>query len=318
MLSFRDSIFLHQTTTTAGIPLTPQEIKQSALDAGPARRFHDAPWLRVADTEVLGPFLAAFGISRHSPRIDLIDRVTKAFSRLPFENLTKIIKADSVTNPSSAMRYPDELLGDYMRWGTGGTCFSLTASLIAVLDALGIEAYPVLADRHYGADTHCGVLIPAPGGDLFLCDPGYLLFAPVKIPSERPIAFENGFNAVELVPLAGATRLELYTTVKGNRKLRLTFKVAPVDDAAFGRAWERSFAFEMMSYPVLTRTSQGCHQYLQANTLAVRDSIRTHRTALSPREQLEFITVTAGIHKDVAARALEIVDYGIHAAAARR
>jgi len=95
-------------------------------------------------------------------------------------------------------------------------------------------------------------------GEILLCDPGYLLFAPVKVPRETPSSFDNGFNRVELRPLCGGTKLELFTIVKGNRKLRLTFKMEPVADAAFGKAWEQSFAFEMMSYPVLTRTANGC------------------------------------------------------------
>ena len=283
-----------------------------------SKRIHDAPWLQIRDPELLGRFLSRFGIAPQSNEIALVDQVTRAFSHLPFENLTKIIKAESVTSASSAMRYPDEVIGDYLKWASGGTCFSLTASLVATLDALGIEAYPVLADRHYGPDTHCGVMLMSAGGEILLCDPGYLLFAPVKVPREAPSAFDNGFNRVELRPLCGGTRLELFTIVKGNRKLRLTFKMEPVADAAFGKAWEQSFAFEMMSYPVLTRTANGCHQYLQANVLAVRDAVRTQRTTLSPDQQIDFFTGAAGIDKSIVTRALEIVKYGHDTAAARR
>lgn len=293
-------------------------MEPSSLDAPAARRMHDAPWLTIRDTDLLSRFCARFGINRESPKIALVNQIAATFARLPFENLTKIIKADSVTSPSSAMRYPDEVIGDFLKWGTGGTCFSLTASMVAVFDAMGIEAYPVLADRHYGPDTHCGVMLVQGGGEFLLCDPGYLLFAPVKIPREEAATFDNGFNRVELRPLHGGMRLELYTLVKGNRKLRLTFKLEPIADDAFGRAWERSFAFEMMSYPVLTRTQSGCHQYLQANRLAVRDSQRTQRTTLTPDRQIEFFTVSAGIERDIVTRALEIVNYGLDSAAAAR
>ena len=293
-------------------------MKPSQQETSAARRFHDAPWLTIRDPELLGRFCARFGIDPQSPRIALLNQAAAAFACLPFENLTKIIKADSVTSPSSAMRHPDEVIGDFLKWGTGGACFSLTASMVAVLDAMGIEAYPVLADRHYGADTHCGIMLAQAGGELLLCDPGYLLFAPVKIPLGEPLTFDNGFNRVELQPTGGGTRLELYTIVKGNRKLRLTFKLEPVSDDAFGIAWERSFAFEMMSYPVLTRTQSGCHEYLQANRLAVRDSQRTQRTTLTRDKQIEFFTVSAGIDRSIVTRALEIVNYGLDSSAAAR
>jgi hypothetical protein len=248
----------------------------------------------------------------------LINRVAGGFKNLPFENLTKILKADTVISAGSAMRYPDELLNDFLKWGTGGTCFSLTASVVAVFDSLGIEAYPVLADRHYGINTHCGLIIIQPGGDVLILDPGYLLFAPVQIPKEQPAFFDTGFNRIELRPASGGTRLELYTSVKGNRKLRLTFKLEPVSDAAFGKAWEQSFAFEMMTYPVLTRTVNGCHQYLQGNVLAMRDSERTRRLTLTPEKQVEFFTASAGMDKTIVTRALEIVKYGLNSSAAQR
>jgi arylamine N-acetyltransferase len=293
-------------------------MEHSAFIAPAFKRIHDAPWLTIRDPELLGRFCARFGIDPQLPGIARINQVAAAFACLPFENLTKIIKADRVTSPSSAMRYPDEVIGDFLRWGTGGTCFSLTASVVGVLDALGIEAYPVLADRHYGPDTHCGIMLVQSGGEFLLCDPGYLLFAPVKVPREEPVTFENGFNRVELQPVHSGMRIELYTVVKGNRKLRLTFKLEPVADDAFGRAWERSFAFEMMSYPVLTRTESGCHQYLQANVLAVRNSQRTQRTILTRDKQIEFFTTSAGIDRNIVTRALEIVNYGLDSAAAGR
>jgi arylamine N-acetyltransferase len=282
-----------------------------------SRPVHDAPWLRLCDERLLARFLSRFGIPRQLPRSQLILRVTEAFAQVPYENLTKILKADRVISAGSALRHPDELIADFLNWGSGGTCFSLTASLVAILDGLGIETYPVLADRHYGADTHCGLMIVGPGGELQLLDPGYLLFAPVAIPREQPAVFETGFNRIELRPAAG-DRLELYTIVKTNRKLRLTFKLAPVSDEAFGKAWQRSFAFEMMTYPVLTRQVNGCHQYLQGNVLAVRDSRHTERTVLTPAKQIEFISSTLGMNRQIVTRALELVNYGLDSAAAAR
>jgi hypothetical protein len=283
-----------------------------------AKPLHDAPWLRLLDAELLPRLLVKFGLDPLLHRDEIIYRLADAYKTIPFENLTKIIKADTVISASSAMRYPDEVIGDFLKWGTGGTCFSLTASLVAVYDSLGIEAYPVLADRHYGINTHCGLMIMQPGGQALILDPGYLLFAPMHIPVEQPLFFDTGFNRIELRPINGGTRLELYTIVKGNRKLRLTFKMELVSDQAFGKAWEQSFAFEMMSYPVLTRTINGSHHYLQANVLAVRDSRRTQRTMLTPEKQIEFFTTTAGINKSIVTRALEIVNYGLNSAAAVR
>jgi arylamine N-acetyltransferase len=279
---------------------------------------HDAPWLRLIDPDLLRRFLARFAIDPELRGFPLEEKITAAFKFIPYENLTKILKADTVISARSAMRYPDEVIADFLTLGTGGTCFSLTAALAAVLDACAIEVYPILADRHYGPDTHCGLIMTRGDGQLVLIDPGYLLFAPLLIPRDGPAFFETGFNLIELLPTAGGTRLELHTIVRNNRKHRLTFKLEPVSDEAFGRAWEQSFAFEMMTYPVLTRHANGCHQYLQGNVLAIRDSEKTRRVTLTPDKQIEFISVSAGMDRDVVTRALEIVNYGINSAAASR
>jgi hypothetical protein len=263
-------------------------------------------------------FMRRFGIVRDQSHEVLLSQITEALKRVPYENLTKIIKADSVISAASAMRYPDEVIGDFLKWGTGGTCFSLTAALVALLDTLGIDAWPILADRHYGANTHCGLIIMLPGARVMLLDPGFLLFAPVEAPREAPVFFETGFNRVELRPTTGARRVELYTIVKGNRKLRLTFKMESVSDEAFGLAWEQSFQFEMMTYPVLTRQVNGCHQYLQGNVLAMRNALRTERTLLSPEQQIDFFTASANMDRGIVVKALEIVNYGRNSAAASR
>jgi len=284
----------------------------------PGKRIHDSPWLMLSDRGILERFLARFAIDPNQPSGLLLGQVTASLANIPYENLTKIIKASSVVSAASAMRYPDEVIGDFLKWGTGGTCFSLTAALAAVLDALGIDAYPVLADRHYGVNTHCGLIMPGLDGGLRLLDPGYLLFAPLPVPRDKPAYFDTPFNRVELLPIAGNTKLDLYTIVKNNRKLRLTFKLDPIDDTAFAYAWEQSFAFEMMTYPILTRHADGCHQFLQGNVLAIRDSQRTQRITLTPDKLVEFYSVSAGMDRTIVTRALEIVNYGLDAPAGRR
>jgi hypothetical protein len=281
------------------------------------KRVHDAPWLRIENDAAVHGFLARFGITDQDREM-LLFRISAAFKHVPFENLTKILKASSVISRASAKRYPDEVIGDFLRWGTGGTCFSLTASAVALLDSAGVDAWPVLADRHYGPDTHCGLIVAHPDGSVLLLDPGYLVFAPTPLPSTRSSFLETGFNRVELKPLSGGSRIELYTIVKGNRKLRLTFKIEPVSDEGFARAWEQSFAFEMMQYPVITRHVNGAHHYFQGDTLAIRDAERTRRFTLSPEEQMEFICGSVNINRDIVVRALETIRHGSAAASVSR
>ncbi|MBN1577735.1 MAG: hypothetical protein JW913_14340 [Chitinispirillaceae bacterium] len=271
--------------------------------------FHDAPVFRCADRAALHSFCQRYGIAAGGPKKTVVDQVARAFSALPYENLTKIIKAEGVVGPRSAMRLPDEVIADHLRWGTGGTCFSLTAAVIAFYDALGIEAMPLLADRHYGVNTHCGLMVPH-NERMLLIDPGYLLFIPTPLPSTSIASIALGYTTIELRPLDGGTRIELATIVKGSRKVRLTYKREPVDAETFVRAWIDSFTWEMMNYPVLNRCTAGAHLYLQGSSLAIRTAEKTERSVLDPPEQMAFIGGSMGISRDIVVKAWGVINHG--------
>ncbi|MBN1758288.1 MAG: hypothetical protein JW863_08225 [Chitinispirillaceae bacterium] len=271
--------------------------------------FHDAPCLTCPDPVIIERFCRRYGIDTTAHRSTIIDQVARAFSEIPYENLTKIIKSDALVNSRSALRFPAEVLSDHLHWGTGGTCFSLTAAIIAVFDALGIEAHPLLADRHYGCDTHCGLVVLHEHA-MLLIDPGYLFFVPTPLPETATVTIPLGYTTVELQPLDGGQRVELVTVVRGNRKSRLTYKCNPVDAETFTRAWEASFAWEMMTYPVLTRCSAGQHLYMQGGSVAVRTTERTVRRRLDPIEQMTFIGSEMGIADEIITKAWGVIRHG--------
>lgn len=272
------------------------------------QKIHDAPCFQVKE-EILSQILSKASVmSGYTPR-QKIEAIAQLFSTIPYENLTKIIKSDVLVNTRSALRYPDELLDEWIRWGTGGTCFSLTSAMIAVYNCMGIEAHPLLADRHYGIDTHCGLVTVIPDG-VFLLDPGFLLYHPVVLPQHTLVSVNTGYNVIELVPKDNGNRVEMYTVVKGSRKMRLVYKTAFVDAVRFEHAWESSFAWEMMTYPVLTRVSASQHIYLQGNALSVRSAEKTNRQKMSIDEQYTFISATMGINPGITRKALEIINNG--------
>ena len=83
--------------------------------------------------------------------------------------------------------------------------------------------------------------------------------------------------------------------------------MSPVDDETFCRAWDRSFAWEMMRYPVLTVSIDGVHVYLQDRVLRVRDGERAVKRVLSARDRYDFITRSFGIDRGVVRHALSVV-----------
>jgi hypothetical protein len=148
------------------------------------------------------------------------------------------------------------------------------------------------------------------GGKMLLIDPGYLLFVPTPLPTSATAVVSLEYTTIELCPLDNGNRIELATVVKGNRKVRLTYKRAPVDAATFQRAWVDSFTWEMMTYPVLTRCTAGQHLYLQGGSVAIRTSERTVRSKLDRAEQIAFIGKNMGVARDVVVKAWEVIHHG--------
>lgn len=255
---------------------------------------------------LLGRFAQHFGIERGREPLLVLTDVVQAFAHLPYENLSKILKEATAGRPAAARRGPAEVIADHVQFGTGGTCFSLTAALLHLVRALGWQAEPLLADRRYGPDTHCALLVWI-DGQPHLVDPGFLLLQPVPLPTDSPTTIATGFNNVVLAPQTGDAKIDLLTVRNGQTKYRLTFKAAPADAGEFLRAWDASFDWDMMHYPVLTRVRADRQLYLQGNRLAVRGPARVERATVAAGELAAQISTIFGIAPAIPAAALAIL-----------
>lgn len=255
-------------------------------------------------------FRHRFGLNNPDPeRGELLERICGAFARLPFENLTKIISHSQEVAQERSLRLPAQVLDDFLAFGTGGTCFSLNAAFIAVLSHFGFQAHPLLCDRHYGPDTHCAVLLVRDGVN-HVVDPGYLLYQPCVLPTNLTARHHTGFSELELEPLRDGAQVMLTSIVNGQRRYRLTYKVAIVDEQQLLAAWKRSFTFDMMRYPVVTFCRNGRHVYLQGDKLRVRGPEGLTTRTLTPEEQRSFVVRHCGIDERVFTQALPVVSHG--------
>ena len=261
---------------------------------------------RPQDRELLTAFLQRFRLPADQPPLDLLRAVAAAFTQLPDENLTKIIKQDQEQAAVRARRLPAEVLADHVRFGAGGTCFSLTATLLHLVRALGWEAEPLLADRRYGENTHCALLVWIDGRP-HLLDPGYLILNPIPLDTGSTTQIVTEFNELLLTPSADGRRLDLATLSQGQQKHRLTFKTSPADPGEFLHAWDASFDWDMMRYPVLTRVCAGQQLYLQGGRLQTRDRQSVRRENVSAAQLVARIAERFGLAPEIAARALAIL-----------
>ncbi len=240
-----------------------------------------------------------------SPR-ELLSQIARAFSRIPYENLTKIIKHAAQGSALRARRGPLEVVQDHVDHGTGGTCFSLTAAMLHVVRFFGWPAEPILADRRYGPNTHCAMLVWLDNTP-HLLDPGYLIVHPIALPTSGDLRAPTEFNELSLVARDGGARLDLFTLHQDRKTYRLTYRTAPVDAGEFLRAWDASFDWEMMHYPVLTRVAGGNQIYMQGNRLQLRDVEQVRRLEVDPVQLAATIAAEFGIDPRISAKALEVL-----------
>jgi arylamine N-acetyltransferase len=215
-----------------------------------------------------------------------LQRLVSTFSRIPYENLSKIIRGG--TDPLSPVRFrlPTDVMKDHIEHRLGGTCFSLTFFLEKILNYCGFSCYKVMANMKAGDNIHCAVVVVS-GGDRFLIDPGYGLNRPVVFSEQRPVRFASRHGGVELVFVPEEDRFHLFTYMARERKWRYSFADQPVSDEDFERFWMDSFSKPSLNQICLYRASPQGHLYLRKNHLRIttfrgqrKDNVREnlHRT----------------------------------------
>lgn len=258
------------------------------------------------DRRLLTEFAQRGRLATPTPSLASLEEVATAFAALPYENLSKIVRQHDQP-VSQWLESPEEILRGHWESGTGGTCFSLTATLLQLVRTMGFEAQPILADRPYGADTHCALLVWIEDQP-HLLDPGFLLVRPVPVGQPAETLLDTGVHTLSLRPQANGERLELFTREPNGWKNRLTFKLAPVDHGQFEQAWRGSFDWDMMRYPVLTRCNRQEQLYVRGLFEQRRGAAGIQRGQLQPSEYCEQIARMFGIAPEIVQRALRILE----------
>jgi arylamine N-acetyltransferase len=215
-------------------------------------------------------FLTRNKISRRRPiGIEILDEVLQAFIRIPYENLSKIIKYHKHHQDTMSLRLPDEVWQDYCRYKLGGTCFSLTFFLRAIVDFLGFSNYPVMAHMKAGENRHCALIVDF-HSDHYLLDPGYVLDVPMQINTEQRRLFRSAHAGVELRDGNAPLHYNLYTFTQDNFQWRYAFADLPVSDNAFLKHWLDSFSWNGMNGLCLTQARKDSlifiHKYFMRET----------------------------------------------------
>lgn len=202
-------------------------------------------------------FLQHYAISpRRRANMEVLQEILAGFANLPYENLSKIIKFNrSGENGAQRLRLPEEVIEDHLRWRLGGTCFSLTFYLQAILLHHGYACYAVMGDMRAGRNIHCAMVVILDGVK-HLVDPGYLLRQPMALDPAKPRLYHTEFTGVELRfdPLNEA--YDVFTFNRQEMKWRYRFADRPTPPEEFLAHWQASFHRNSMHGLCLTRATE--------------------------------------------------------------
>ena len=83
----------------------------------------------------------------------------------------------------------------------------------------------------------------------------------------------------------------------------MTFKAEPAEDGALLDAWDASFSWDMMSYPLLTRVQGGKQLYLQGSRFQRRSREEVERAELFTAEEIAH---AFGLEENLVRKALSL------------
>lgn len=245
--------------------------------AGPT--VYASPMFGPLDHRAVALFEERYGVVRAERGLDGLADLVQGFSRLPYENLSKIIAWRAGALPPTPRR-PDRVMEDHAALGTGGTCFSLTELLRQLVASRGLEARPVMAHMKHGLDIHCALQVELHGRP-YLLDPGYLVGRPLPLEPGSEADWRPGEGrllaggAIPGVPDTGG--LDLFTMEPEGPRWRYRLGARPARPVEFERRWLESFRLPGMRSLVVTRRAEdGDRLYLHDHKLRIRGARRVN------------------------------------------
>ncbi|HPG40034.1 MAG TPA: arylamine N-acetyltransferase [bacterium] len=213
-------------------------------------------------------FLTYFNITSEPPHAEYLVKLLEAFTNLPYENISKIIKLNHDFTAETRVRLPEEVMEDHIRFHLGGTCFSLTWFLQALLLSQGFICYPVIAGMRNRPNCHCALVV-LQDGKKYLVDPGYLLTSPMEINKDQPRIYRTSHSGVELVFDKTLEQYFLCTFTRHESKWRYFFQDMPVPPEKFLHYWLDSFYQSTMHGLCLTKIRKDGLVFLHKDFLQI-------------------------------------------------
>ena len=215
-------------------------------------------------------FFSFFELGRQKPNMRFLEKLMTHYAKLPYENISKLVKLQNNYRSPNRIRLPEEVMAGYVDNHLGGTCFSLTFFLYAILCECEFLCYPVIAHMQRGPNSHCALVLLMQDKK-YLIDPGYLLNQPLQIHKDVSRFFRTEHTGVETLFDPENESYSLSTFHGGNKKFRYTFKDAPLSMQEFMLHWLDSFYWPGMRGICLSQLNQSGMVYVHNDFVQVQN-----------------------------------------------
>lgn len=250
-------------------------------------------------------FESLFGLESPHRSLNHLETIVSRFSAVPYENLTKIIRASNEIEPEKRLRQPMDVLRDFSQWGTGGTCFSLTWCLREILTGYGYSSDPRMADLGNRECNHCALVVDFDHRP-FLLDPGYLITRPLPIPASGSVVHETALYPVLLEQDRFGDGLNLSTLEPGGAKYRYRLHGSNCERDQFIQYWIDSFSWTMMNSLLVSRVTPNGRLYLHDRHVRWFNRDGHHSDKLKDSYD-DHVALQTGIHKNIVISARSIL-----------
>jgi N-hydroxyarylamine O-acetyltransferase len=227
--------------------------------------------------------------------------------KVPFDNSLKMIDVRSATQGPLAGSKPDVFFENWLRFGSGGTCWSGNGGLYALLRALGFDASRGVATMLVAPDLppNHGTVVVRIQNSRYLVDASILHSEPLLLDEANPpdtrvhsqawevqLRLEDKHFKINWHPLHMTEGLDC----------RIDYTPATLED--FEQHYESTRAWSPFNYELNLRLIKGDSVIgiAQGKRIEIDAQGRIHATQLNAADRLSVLVDELGIHKGLAER----------------
>jgi N-hydroxyarylamine O-acetyltransferase len=227
--------------------------------------------------------------------------------KIPFDNSLKMIDVQGNSPAPLAGSKPDAFFDNWLRFGSGGTCWSGNGGLYALLTALGFTASRGVATMRVAPDLppNHGTVVVTLEGSHYLVDASILHSEPLLLDAENSPDTRKQSPAWGVRLFLEDQRLNIRWRplhITDGLDCRLDYTDATQED--FEQRYESTRAWSPFNYELNLRTIKGDSVVGIAQGKRIEINVRgeAHATALNAADRLSVLVEELGIHPDLAER----------------